>query len=140
MWNITRPFLVNWRFMLQIQWAALLNLPVTWKWSLTFSSTSLMSFFTNPAIVTWLVFFFFFFFFFFSYDQIFMKIFFHYFFTVFTLFKNCFNKFISSIFISKNDNWLTQSIINANSFVSKTTRNTIVLFLWVGPFTNFKLL
>ena len=30
-------------FMLQLQWAAPLNLPVTWQWSLTFSSSSLMS-------------------------------------------------------------------------------------------------
>ena len=43
-WNITGTFLVNWKFMLQSQWAVPLNLPVTWQWSLSFSSSLLISF------------------------------------------------------------------------------------------------
>ena len=71
------------------------------------------------------------------YDQIFVKVFFLYFFTVFVLPKYRFNKFISIIFISKNKNRLTKSIINTNIFVSKTTRNVILILFWVEPFINF---
>ena len=67
-------------------------------------------------------------FFFFSYDQIFVKIFFYYFFTIAILFKNCFNKFISSIFTPKNNNRLPKSIIKTNNFVSKITRNMTMGF------------
>ena len=80
-------------------------------------------FFTNPANVTWLKLFFFF-----THNQIFVKIFFHYVFTVSILFKNCFNKFISSIFTSKNNYWFTKFIINPNKFVGKTTRKVILIF------------
>ena len=76
-------------------------------------------------------------FFFFSYDQIFVKLFFHYFFTVLILIKNCFNNFISSVFTPKNNSRFTKSIINANNFVSKTTRNMIMVFFSVEPLINF---
>ena len=122
-----RNFLVNWRFMLQIWWAAPLNFPVLWQWSLTFSSS--MSF-PYPTRATWLKLLLFF-----SHNQIFVKIFFHYFFTVFILFKNCFNKFISSIFTSLKSN--AKSIINTNKFVSKTTRNVILILFWVKTFITF---
>ena len=59
------------------------------------------------------------------------------FFTVFILFTNCFNKFISSIFTSKNNHWLGKLIINTNNFVSKTTRNVIlILFIFLKQFSN----
>ena len=80
-------------------------------------------FFTNPTSVTLLKLIFFF-----SYDQIFVEMFFHYFFAVLIILKNCFNKFISCIFAYKNNNWLTKLIIDVNNFVSKTTRNVILIF------------
>ena len=67
-------------------------------------------FFTNPASVARLELFFFFL----TYDEIFVQVFFRYFFTILILFKNCFNKFISSIFTSKNNYWLGKFIINTN--------------------------
>ena len=90
-------------------------------------------FFTNPASATWLKLFFFFF----THDQILVKVFFHYFFTILILFKNFSNKFISSIFTSKNSNWFTRFIINTNNLVSKTGRNVTLIFVWVEPFINF---
>ena len=90
-------------------------------------------FFTNPTSVTWLKLFFFFI----SHDQIFIKMFFNYFSTVFILPKNCFNKFISSIFTSVNNNWLTKFIIKTNKLVSKSTRNVILIFFWVRTFITF---
>ena len=51
-------------------------------------------------------------FFFFTHNRIFVKIFFHYLFTISILFKNCFNKFVSCIFTSKNNYWLGKFIIN----------------------------
>ena len=108
------------------------NLSVTWKRSLTFLSPWSITFFTNPRSVTWLILVFFF-----SYGQIYVKVFFHYFFTVLILFKNCFNKFISSVFTPKNSNRLTKSIISTNNFVSKTTRNMAMVFFWVRTFINF---
>ena len=89
-------------------------------------------FFTNPTRVTWLRLFFFI-----SHDQIFNEMFFHYFFTVFILFKNCFNKFISSIFTSVKNTWLTKFLINTNKFVSKTTTNVILIFFWARIFITF---
>ena len=92
-------------------------------------------FFTNPASVAWLILVFFFF----SYDQVFVKLFFHYFFTEFILSQNCFNKFISSVLTLKNNNWHTKSIINANNFVSKTTRNMIMVFFLSKNLHKFQL-
>ena len=43
-WNITGPFLANWRFMLQVQRTAPVNFLVTWQWTLTFLLSSLMRF------------------------------------------------------------------------------------------------
>ena len=71
---------------------------------------------------------------------IFFLMFLHYFLTILILFKNCFNKFISSIFISKNNYWLSKFIINTNKFVSKTTRNVVLMFFWVKPFIAFNIL
>ena len=51
---------------------------------------------------------------------------------------NCFNKFISSIFTSKNNNWLSKPIINANNFVSKTTRNVILIFFLCKNLHSFQ--
>ena len=90
-------------------------------------------FLTNLASITLLKLFFFF-----GHDQILVKFFFHYFLTVFILFKNCFNKFISSVFISKN-NGLTKSIINTKKLVSKTTLNVILIFFWVRVFITFNI-
>ena len=114
-----------------------LNIYVTTPMSCASKSTSDMTmvsnfyvvmineFLINLASVTWLILFFFF-----TYDQIFVKVFSHYFFMVFILFKNCFNKFISSVFTLKNNSWLVKSIITANNFVSKTTKNVfLILFL-----------
>ena len=84
----------------------------------------LNEFFTNPARVTRLKLPFVFL----TYNQIFVKVFFLYFFIVLKLFKNRFNKFLSSIFTSKNNDWLSKFIINTNKFVSKTTRNVILIF------------
>ena len=81
-------------------------------------------FFIYPANVTWLKIFLVFF----SDDQIFVEMFFHYFFIVFIGFIDCFNKFRSSIFTSVKNHWFTKSIINTNKFVSKTTRNVILIF------------
>ena len=50
-------------------------------------------------------------------------------------FKNCFNKFISST--SKNNYWLSKFIIKTSNLVSKTTRNVILIFVWVEPFITF---
>ena len=81
-------------------------------------------FFTNPTSITLLKLIFFFF----SYDQIFVEMFFHHFFAVLIILKNCFNKFIGCIFAYKNNNWLIKLIIDVNNFVSKTTRNVILIF------------
>ena len=70
---------------------------------------------------------------FFIHYEIFIKMFFHYFSTIFILFKNCSNKFISCIFISINNNQLTKFIINTNNFISKTTRNVILIFFRIWP-------
>ena len=90
-------------------------------------------FFTNSTPVTLLKQMFFFF----THDQIFVKVFVHYSFAILIFFKNCFNKFISSIFTSTNNNWLSKSIINANNFVSKTTRNVILIFFCLRTFIAF---
>ena len=119
--------------MLQLQWAAPLNLPITWQLSLNFFIVMINKFFTNPSSVAWLILVFLFV----TYDQIFVKVFFHYFFTVFILFKNCFNKVISSVFTPKNKNRLTKSIMSGNNFVSKTARNMIMVIFWVRTFINF---
>ena len=95
-------------------------------------------FFSNPANFNWLKLFIVFS----THNHIFGKVFFHYFFTVLVLFKNCFNKFIISIFTSKIKYWLDKFIINTNKFVSKTTRNVILIFFWVTTIklsTVFKL-
>ena len=81
--------------------------------------------FTNPASVSWLKLFFFF-----THDQIFVKVFFHYLFAVIVVFKNCFNKFISNIFTSKNNNRFTKSIINTNNFVRKNATGVILIFFF----------
>ena len=81
-------------------------------------------FFAYPTNVTSLKLFVFFF----SHDKSFVKVFFYYFFSVVILFKNCFNKFRSSIFTSKNNYWVGKFIINSNKLVSKTTRNVIINF------------
>ena len=90
-------------------------------------------FFTYSTRVTWFKLFFFF-----THDQIFVKVFFHYFFTILILFKNCFNKFTSSIFTSKNSYWLGKFIINTNKLVSKTTRNVILIFFLSKYLHNFQ--
>ena len=92
-------------------------------------------FFTNPASANRLKLLFFLF----THDHIFVKVFFHYFFTVFVLLKNRFNKFISSIFTSKNNHWFGKFFINTNKLASKTTRNVILIFFWIRTFTLFKL-
>ena len=69
--------------------------------------------------------------------EFFIEIVFHYFFTVFTLFKNCFNKFIWSIFTSVKNTWLTKFLINTNKFVSKTARNVILIFFWARSLITF---
>ena len=119
--------------MLQLQWAAPLNLSVMWQWSLTIFTATINEFFTNLANVTRLKLFFFF-----IHDQGFVKVFFHYFFTILILFKNHFNKFISSIFISKNNCWLSKFIINKIKLVSKTTRNVILIFFLNKNLRNFQ--
>ena len=120
------------RFMLQVQWAAALNFPVKWQWSLTF--LSLMSFSciqnvlldrncsSSSVMITFL-----------------LKCF-YITFLKYSLFKNCFNKFISSIFTSVKNNWFTKSIINKNNFVSKTTRNVILIFFWARTFITFNII
>ena len=74
-----------------------------------------------------------------SHDQIFVKMFINYFFTVFMLLKNCFNTFVSRISPSQN-NRFTIFIINANKFVSKTTRDVILIFFRVRTFISFNTL
>ena len=91
------------------------------------------NFFTNPTTATWLKLLLLFF----THDQIFIKVFFCYFFTILIIHKNSFNKLISCIFTSRNNNWLTKYIININNFVSKTTRNVILIFFCVRTFINF---
>ena len=88
-----------------------------------FFTVIINEFFTNLTTFTWLALLFFF-----THDQILVKMFIHYFFTILTLCKKRFNKFISIIFTSKNNNQLTKSIINTNKLVTKTTRNVIVIF------------
>ena len=93
-------------------------------------------FFTNPVSITRLELFFFFL----IHDQIFFEVFFfitYYFFTAFKLFKNHFNKLISCILASKNNNRFTKFIINTNKFVSKTTRNVILIFFWITTIITF---
>ena len=88
---------------------------------------------TNPTTFTFLKEMFFFY----THDQMFVKVFVHYFFAKFILLMNCFNKFISCIFTSINTNWLSKSIINTNNFISKTTRNVILIFFCVRTFIIF---
>ena len=129
LWNITGTFLVNWRFCVTtpVSFASRFSSYVTMIFY--FFIVIINEFFTNPASVSWLKLFFFFF----SLDQTFGKVFFHYFFTEFILLKDCFNKFVSSIFTSKNNNRFTKFIINTNRFVSKTTRNVILIFFEYEP-------
>ena len=135
MWNITKLFSLNWRFMLQLQWAAPLNFSVMWQWSLTFSSSLSMSFsHIQQMLLDWNCSSFF------THDQIFVKMFFHYFLTIQILYENFFNKLISSLFTSINNYWLDKSIINTKKLVSKTTRNVILILFWVSPFNSQQLL
>ena len=120
LWNITGTFLVNWKFMLQSQWAAPLNLPVTWQWSLTFYSLLSISFLQiKQLLLCWninikvLV--------------IFIKF----------LFKNCINKFISCIFTSINKNSLSKPITSTNNFISKNSRNVTLIFFCIRTFITF---
>ena len=76
-------------------------------------------------------------FFFFSYNQVVVEMFFHYFFLVLKFIKNCFNKFVSSIFAFVTNYWLSKFIINTNKFVSKTTGNVISIFSCVRTFITF---
>ena len=129
MWNITKNFSLNWRFMLQLQWAAPLNLPVMWQWSLTFSSLLSMSFLhIQQMLLDWNCSSFF------THDQIFVKMFFHYFFTIPILYENFFSKLISSFSTSINNYWLDKSIINTKKLVSKTARNVILILFLVRTF------
>ena len=68
---------------------------------------------------------------FFIHKQVFIKIFVHYFFVKFIFLKNYFNKFISCIFTSINNNWLSKPIINTKNFIGKTTRNMVILFVFL---------
>ena len=121
------------RNFLTTQWAAPLNFPVTWQWPITFSTSLSMSFSQiQQVLLKWNCLLFFF-----THDQIFVKMFFGYFFAVFKLFKNRFNKFIRSIFASKKNYWFSKFIINTNKFVSKTTRNVILILFWVRAFKTF---
>ena len=131
MWNITGAFLVNWKFNLQFQWAAPLNLPVTWQWSLTFSSSLSINFLQIQQLFVKKMFFFY------THGQIFVKVLVHYFSAVLVLLKNCFNKFISCIFSSINSKSLSKPYINTNNFVSKTTRSVILIFFCVTTFIAF---
>ena len=98
----------------------------------TFFIVIINEFSAYPTRVTWVKLFLFF-----THDQTFVEILFHYFYTILILFKNCFNKFISSIFTSKNNYWLGRFIINTNKFVSKTTRNVILILFWARTFITF---
>ena len=111
--------------MLHLRCAAPLNFLVTWQWCLTFSSSwsinflqiqQLLLYWNKCSSFSFMI-------------KFLLKCFFHYFFIIFILFKNWFNKFISSIFTSINNNWLNKSIINTNNFVRKTTRNKNMIFL-----------
>ena len=113
--------------MLQLQWAVPLNFPVMWQWSLTFLSSFSMSFSHPTRYLTKIVLLLH------SWSNFCWSVFCH-FFALFILPKNCFNKFISSIYISKNNYWISKFIINTNKFVSKTTRNVILIFFWVRTF------
>ena len=136
MWNITGIFLVNWRFMLQLQWPAPLEFLVMRQRFLTFLSSLSMSFSQmqqmlqdwncSPSFILIIKFL--------------LKCFFHYFFTILILFKNGFDKFISNIFTSKNNYWLGTFIINTSKLVSKTTRNVILIFFWIRTFITFNTL
>ena len=97
-----------------------------------FSIVIINKFFTNPATVTLLKEMFIF-----TPDKSFVKVFLHYFFSVPILLKNCFTRFISSIFTSKNKNQLSERTIYGNNFVSKTTRNVILIFFCVRTFIAF---
>ena len=108
-----------------------MSFPVTWQWSLTFSSSSMSFSQIQLVLLDWNC----------SSSSLMikclLKYFFITFFAVFILLKNCFNKFISSIFISKDSYWLTESIINTNNLVSKIARNVILIFFWIEPFIDF---
>ena len=93
-------------------------------------------FFTNPATVTLLKQMFLFC----STDQIFLKVFVYYISAIFILLKNYFNKFKTCIFTSVSKSWFSEPIINTNNFVSKTTRNVILIFFCVKTFIAFNTL
>ena len=61
------------------------------------------------------------------------------FFAIFILLKNCFNKFISCIFTPINNNLPSKPIINTNNFISKTTRNVVLIFFCVRTFRTFNI-
>ena len=79
-------------------------------------------------------------FFFFNHDKIFLEMFFHYFlqywYSTNNTIKNCFNEFKSIPLTFENKNWFTKFIINTNKFVSKTTRNAILIFFLSKSFQN----
>ena len=52
----------------------------------------------------------------------------HYFPTTIVLIKNRFNEFINSVFSPIQSNFFTVFIINTDYFISKTTRNMILIF------------
>ena len=125
-----RNVLSQLKVMLQLQWAAPLTFLVMWQWSLTFSSSLLMSFSQiQQVLLDWIILLLFHFW----SSQIFVKMFIHFFFTILINFKNCFNKFINSIFTSKKNYLLDKFIISTKKFVSKTTRNVILYFFEKEP-------
>ena len=132
-----RNVLSQLKVMLQLQWAEPLTFLVMWQWSLTFSSSLLMSFSQiQQVLLDWIILLLFHLW----SSQIFVKMFIHFFFTILINFKNCFNKFINSIFTSKKNYLLDKFIITTKKFVSKTTRNVILIFFWERTFTTFNTL
>ena len=125
-------FLVNWRLMLKLQWAALLNFTATWQWSLTFSSSSSISFLQiqqmlldwNCSSSSFMI-------------KFLLKCFFITFLQCWYSLRIALIKIIGSIFTSKNNYWLGKFIINTNKLVSKTTRNVILILFWVRTFITF---
>ena len=82
---------------------------------------------TNPTNITSFKFFIFFS----TYDYVFIEIFSHNFFTILVFIKNYLNKFKNCIFSSVQHNTFTVFIINTHNFISKTTRNMILIFFGI---------
>ena len=70
-------------------------------------------------------------------DKVFIKVLFYFLSAIMILLKNYFNKLIARIFSSAKNDWLGWSIVNADNFLRKSTRNMFLTFFGIRGITIF---